>query len=100
MTNRLSPLMKKRNTKGRYYKYAKYPVVPLSFNDIYIITKSEDRLDLLAEQFYGDTELWWIITIANLGKIKRDSFFVKGGLQIRIPQDTQSVIDEYKRINS
>ena len=62
--------------------------------------KSEDRLDLLAEQFYGDTELWWIITIANLGKIKRDSFFVKGGLQIRIPQDTQSVIDEYKRINS
>ena len=38
--------------------------------------------------------------MANLGKIKRDSFFIKGGLQIRIPQDTQSVIDEYNRINS
>ena len=98
--NRLKPILKKRNIRGRYYKQIKYPEVPLSFNDIYIITKSEDRLDLLAEQFYGDIELWWIITMANLGKVKRDSFFVKGGLQIRIPQDTQSVIDEYKRINS
>ena len=98
--NRLSSLTKKINSKGRYYRYAKYPVVPLSFSDIYIITRKEDRLDLLADQFYGNTELWWIITMANLGKIKRDSFFVKGGLQIRIPQDTQSIIDEYKRINS
>ena len=98
--NRLSSLTKKINSKGRYYRYAKYPVVPLSFSDIYIITRKEDRLDLLADQFYGNTELWWIITMANLGKIKRDSFFVEGGLQIRIPQDTQSVIDEYKRINS
>ncbi len=98
--NRLSSLTKKINSKGNYYRYAKYPVVPLSFSDIYIITKNEDRLDLLADQFYGDTDLWWIITMANLGKIKRDSFFIKGGLQIRIPQDTQSVIDEYNRINS
>ena len=98
--NRLKPLMVKAGPVGGYYKYSKYPVVPLSFDDIYIITKGEDRLDLLAEQFYKDVELWWVIAISNPDKIKRDSFFIKPGLQIRIPQDIQSIIDNYNRINS
>ena len=97
--NRLKPIIKKISSRGSYYKYLKYPEVPLSFNDIYIITKGEDRLDLLAEQFYKDISLWWIIAIANPGIIKRDSFFVHIGVQLRIPSDTQSVIDDFNRIN-
>ena len=96
---RLKPIIKKISSRGSYYKYLKYPEVPLSFNDIYIITKGEDRLDLLAEQFYKDISLWWIIAIANPGIIKRDSFFVPIGVQLRIPSDTQSVIDDFNRIN-
>ena len=98
--NRLKPILKKIGTRGQYYKYLKYPEVPLSFDDIYIITKIEDRLDLLAEQFYKDTSLWWVISIANPGLVKRDSFFVPGGVQLRIPANTQSIIDDFNRLNS
>ncbi len=98
--NRLKPIIKKAGTRGQFYKYIKYPEVPLSFDDIYIITKIEDRLDLLAEQFYKDISLWWIISVANPGLVKRDSFFVPGGIQLRIPADTQSIIDDFNRLNS
>lgn len=48
-----------------------------------------DRLDKLANQFYGDDELWWIIAIANgiaypLG--------IKPGTVIRVPSDPDAVI--------
>ena len=98
--NRLKSILKKTGTRGQFYKYLKYPEVSLSFDDIYVITKTEDRLDLLAEQFYGDISLWWIISIANPGLVKRDSFFVPGGIQLRIPADTQSIIDNFNRLNS
>ena len=98
--NRLKSIIKKTGSRGKFYKYIKYPEVPLSFDDIYIITKIEDRLDLLAEQFYKDTSLWWVISIANPGLVKRDSFFVPGGIQLRIPADTQSIIDDFNRLNS
>jgi hypothetical protein len=45
------------------------PVVPTSTSDIQIITTSVERLDKLANTFYGDASLWWIIATANsLGK--------------------------------
>lgn len=34
-------------------------------DDIYIITQESDRLDLLANEFYNDSRLWWIIAQAN-----------------------------------
>lgn len=98
--NRLKPIIKKTGARGQFYKYIKYPEVPLSFDDIYIITKIEDRLDLLAEQFYKDTSLWWIISIANPGLVKRDSFFVPGGVQLRIPANRQSIIENFNSLNS
>ena len=98
--NRLKSIIKKTGSRGRFYKYIKYPEVPLSCDDIYVITKTEDRLDLLAEQFYGDTSLWWIISIANPNLVKRDSFFVPGGIQLRIPANRQSIIEDFNRLNS
>ena len=43
--------------------------IPASVNDIYIQTTSVERLDKLANTFYNDPTLWWIIASANgLGK--------------------------------
>ena len=96
MTDRLFSLRKKRSTdKKRYYNQIRYPEIPLSMDDVYIITKDGDRLDLLAEQFYKDTELWWVISISNINKIKRDSFFIEPGTQIRIPQNVESIQDAF-----
>ena len=49
----------------RFYATVRYPEIPLSENDIYLITVSGDRLDLLAQQYYGDSNLYWIISSAN-----------------------------------
>tara|TARA_R110000737_G_C14532863_1_gene477542 strand:+ start:390 stop:692 length:303 start_codon:yes stop_codon:yes gene_type:complete len=99
MANRLANIPIKTSSKIKYYKNIKYPEVPLSSSDIYIITRVGDRLDSLANQFYNDVHLWWIISISNLNKIKRDSFFIKPGLQIRIPQNKESIIENYKKLN-
>ena len=88
----------KRNNK-RYYKPLKYPEIPLDINDTYIITTSGDRLDLLAHQFYGDVRLWWIIASANMNVIKRDSFILKPGLEIRIPNDTTNILLKFEDLN-
>ena len=54
-----------------------------------------DRLDLLADRFYGDVSLWWIIAVSNPNKIEFGSLLPDPGLQIRIPADPNLVIDKY-----
>ena len=92
--------LKKRTTEGkRIFKAAKYPEIPLSIEDIYIITTIEDRLDSLANHFYNDVDLWWIIATANPDIVRRDSFKLKSGLELRIPQDYHSIITDFEEIN-
>ena len=101
MKNRLAYIEKLKNNKGkRYYKPIRYPYIPLSINDIYVITDSTDRLDLLANRFYNDVRLWWIISIANRDVIKRDSYAVSPGIEIRIPHDIKGILREYEKINN
>ena len=38
-----------------------------------------DRLDLLANQFYGDVTLYWIISTANPNYINFGSLFIDEG---------------------
>ena len=83
----------------RYYKNIEYPKISIDPNDIYILSRVGDRLDSMANDFYKDTSLWWIISKANIDKISRDSFFIKPGLQLRIPQDTEKIIQDFEKIN-
>jgi hypothetical protein len=51
--------------------------------DVYIQTRSIERLDLLAYKFYNDQSLWYIIAAANgLGK---GSLYVPANSRLRIP---------------
>ena len=81
-----------------YYVNNIYPDVPYSDSDIYVITTSGDRLDLLANDIYKDSSLWWIIASAN--GLPGDSLVPPIGGQLRIPIDIQSVINKYNSINS
>ena len=84
----------------RHFKPLKYPEITLSIDDIYVKTVSGDRLDLLANQFYNDTRLWWIIATANMNVIRRDSFNLKAGLEIRIPADIQDILSNFESLNN
>ena len=99
MASRLRTLPVRTLNRKRTYRALKYPEIPLSINDIYVITNDGGRLDLLANQFYQDVDMWWIIATANPGVVKRDTFNLKPGLQIRIPTSTQGIIQEFEELN-
>lgn len=90
---------KNPETHVRQYRDSKYPTVPLSVNDIYVITTIGDRFDLLANQYYNDPSLWWIISIAN-STLSQSSIFIPIGTQIRIPTNVTEIISSYNELNS
>lgn len=88
-----------KDSKNRsHYGTTKYPEIPLSFEDIYVYTTEGDRFDLLAQQYYNDSSLWWIISSAN-SDLPQNSYYIPEGRQIRIPQNLGSVISQFKALN-
>jgi hypothetical protein len=88
----------KYQDKGdQYYLNNIYPDIPSSENDNYVISTLGDRLDLLALDFYGDVSFWWVIASANA--LSGDSLYIEPGLQIRIPNDLASILNQYRYTN-
>lgn len=75
-----------------------YPDIPLVEGDIYVIVTSGDRLDLMANDYYGDVSFWWIIASAN--NLPGDSIYPPIGAQIRIPTNIQEILRQYKSVNT
>jgi nucleoid-associated protein YgaU len=77
------------------YKTKIYPNIPKSDKDIYIVTQTGDRLDTLANQFYGDSSLWWIIATAN--NIHDATFAVADGTILRVPENYTQIITNFQK---
>ena len=73
-----------------FYGTILYPKIERSATDLYVESRAGDRLDLLANEFYKDVTLWWIIAQAN--DIGHGTMAVKGGLQLRIPMETSEIL--------
>ena len=99
MPGRVRKIKRRVLDRKRYYTTIKYPEIPLSVDDFYVITTIGDRLDNLANQFYEDVNLWWVITSANPDIIKRDSFMLEPGIEIRIPADLQTILENFDELN-
>jgi phage tail protein X len=95
----LSKKQKGKNNKNiNFVANTKYPDVPLSLNDIYVYTTEGDRLDILAQQYYSDSSLWWVISIAN-PQLTQGSYYVPIGTQLRIPSDIESIKNALNELN-
>jgi hypothetical protein len=81
-----------------YYKGKVYPSIPLSESDIYVITTIGDRLDYMAYSYYRDSELYWIISVAN-NNVTKGSLFPVPGTQMRIPTDLNNVLNLFNQSN-
>ena len=95
MSSRYAASNQLRNSTGkRRLSSVIVPNIPASPNDVYIKTTSVDRLDKLANTFYQDATMWWVIGVANgLGK---GTLIVPQNTTIRIPDKNivQQVINE------
>jgi len=96
----------KINTRQAYVT-SRYPEVLVSADDIYIYSSQGDRFDILANQYYNDPSLWWVISIANTATagtalpsdLPQNSLNIPEGLQIRIPNNPYNVVSAFKLIN-
>jgi len=91
-------IFRNQNNK-RFYGCTKYPDIPLDFSDIYVYATEGDRYDTLAQSYYGDPSLWWIISTAN-PNVPKDSLIIPLGRQIRIPTDVGRIISFYNDLNN
>lgn len=82
----------------RLYRTNSYPEIKRSDQDLYVITQNGDRYDVLADQYYKDSTLWWVISTANHGT-DQSSYYPPSGVQIRIPADVSGVLKNYQKIN-
>jgi hypothetical protein len=90
--------VKQGATGSLYYVNSIYPDIQPQDSDYYVITTIEDRLDLLAYNFYQDSSLWWILASANA--LPGDSIYPPIGVQLRIPINIDNILATYKRVNN
>ena len=89
---------KDKLTKNRKFSSTLYPKIELGDDDIYIITNIGDRLDLLADKYYQDVELWWVIAQANA--VGKGSLNITPGTNLRIPQDLEPIFSSMEILNT
>jgi nucleoid-associated protein YgaU len=88
-----------KTVDGTEYKQTTVYVAPAaSTQDYYVITTVGDRFDILAKQFYGDSDLWWIIASAN-PQVRKDTLFIEPGLQLRIPSQAGLAEELFRKEN-
>ena len=99
MSNRYaaSLQLKTKNTNRLYISSTIYPKIEPNDNDLYVISESRDRLDILANKYYNDKGLWWIIAVAN--NLNDASLSIKPGLQLRIPTNIGKILNDLDKVN-
>ena len=85
-------------TGSTYYQTNIYPDIQPLNSDYYVITTVNDRLDLIALDFYQDSSLWWVIASANA--LPGDSIYPPIGIQLRIPSNLPTILNNYNSINN
>ena len=80
-------------------KTVRYPEIPLHELDTYVISTAGDRFDILAQEYYQDSSLWWIISTAN-ENLTQNSLTIPEGLQIRIPYNPDAILATYNILNT
>ena len=61
-----------------------------------VVWKETDRMDIMAQDFFGDARYWWIICMMN-DLVSPFSYTLLPGTLLRIPYDAASVINIINR---
>ena len=80
----------------RYLSRIEYPPIPLRDSDILIRGVFGQTFMNLANQYYENKNLWWIIARANQ---QTESVYMVPGKEYRIPQEIKLILQEYEELN-
>ena len=90
--------IRKDKNGTRYYKPTVVPNVPIKDSDIFVYPVYGDRFDTMAQRYYNDSTLWWIIAKANelsKGQISADPL-----KKLRIPTEIDDILESVQKSNS
>jgi nucleoid-associated protein YgaU len=72
------------NTKGIPYYLSALPAeIPTEVVPFYYVTRQGDRLDNIANTFYKNPSMWWVIAKAN--NLVNGSIAISAGTRLYIP---------------
>jgi len=98
MSSRYLTIQTQKTDDGKnIYRQTYYPEFGINEDDIYIITSTTDRYDMIAKDFWGDETNWWLIPMLN--NLECDSFYPPIGVQLRIPIDVVQLINTFNKEN-
>ena len=86
--SRYDNVKKNKNKKFMYTGTSYLPKHEDKNSDILLIATQGDRCDLIAQQYYGTTELWWYVASVN----NLSSNNIEAGTQLRVPVSTEQAI--------
>jgi len=89
---------KVKKDKKRIQGQTIYPAILPRVTDLYIVVRDGQRMDTLANEYYGNPSMWWIIAQAN--NITGGTLFLKPGSSIRIPKDLATIQRELEKANT
>ena len=81
----------------RYYKPRIIPNIPIKDTDIFVYPIYGDRFDTMAQRYYENSNLWWIIAKANEisdGRISPDPLS-----KLRIPTEIEDILQSISQAN-
>jgi len=89
---RYNNVIKKRDkNKKLHYSPSFVNKIPIKDSDIFIFVNDGDRFDMLAQRYYGDSNLWWIIAKAN--QMGNGRLGIDHTKKIRIPTEIDEILD-------
>ena len=86
--SRYDNVKKNKNKKFMYTGTSYLPKHEDKNSDILLIATQGDRCDLIAQQYYGTSELWWYVASVN----NLSSNNIEAGTQLRVPVSTEQAI--------
>tara|TARA_X000001382_G_C3174339_1_gene180599 strand:- start:2235 stop:2525 length:291 start_codon:yes stop_codon:yes gene_type:complete len=81
----------------RYYKPRIIPNIPIKDTDIFVYPLYGDRFDTLAQRYYEDSNLWWIIAKAN--EISNGKISPNPEVKLRIPTEIDDILESIDNSN-
>lgn len=86
--SRYDNVKKNKNKKFMYTGTSYLPKHEDKNSDILLIATQGDRCDLIAQEYYGTTALWWYVASVN----NLSSNNIEAGTQLRVPVSTENAV--------
>tara|TARA_B100000424_G_C22673260_1_gene369339 strand:+ start:126 stop:407 length:282 start_codon:yes stop_codon:yes gene_type:complete len=82
--------VKKDRDGKNYYCPTIIRGIPLSDGDLFVFPVDGDRFDTLAQRYYNDSNLWWIIAKAN--NMIDGTMGLDPEKRVRVPLDIEKIL--------